>query len=395
MRNATFKSILLTGLLGLAGSLGAADLIHNPVLSAAAGQDMAVQANLVGAEGDTHVRLFYRAKGKEIYRSVEMGGGSSNLSAVVPGSSVGVAGLEYYLEASQMVANKKAVIATSPASNPALNPHNVAVRRDETGPDVTPLSPLDGDVLDSARPVITAAFGDPDSGIDPDSVLIKIDGEPIKDSGEMQAFESVVSYLPSEDLADGEHDIVVTVRDKAGNPGSAKWKVTVKAGAAEKKDKAKRGWGVDGLFSAETQYGHVLAEPKAKPSSLPYRPYGANRGRLEVNARGEADTISLKVKKTDEERSDQQPLDRYSLSWRNRQGLVSLGDVAMDGNGPSFSELSLYNVYQLRGINLDLRSGRLDEGHTRLMGVWGQTRRAVEQNSSSLAGGLSTGTYAQ
>lgn len=389
-RATTFKKYLLLGLLGLAGGLSAAELIHNPVLSAAAGQDLEVQANLVGADGEIHVRLYYRPKGKEIYRSLEMGGPLSDLRASVPGTSVAVSGLEYYMEAVQISAGKKTVLATSPASNPALNPHNVAVRRDETGPEVTPLSPADGETVDSSQPVITAAMGDADSGVDATSVLIKIDGELIKDKEAVQAFESVVSYLPTQSLSDGEHEIIVTVRDKAGNPGSAKWHITVKAGASGKQDQAKRSWGVDGKIGAETQYGAVLTQPVSQATSLPYRPYGANRARLEVNARNDSETVSLKVYKTDEERTDQQPLDRYNLSWRNRQGMVSLGDVS-----PSFSELSLYNLYQLRGLDLDLRSGRLDEGHTRLMGVWGQTRRAIEQGSTGLAGGASSGTYAQ
>lgn len=380
----------LMSLLMGAAELSAAELIHNPVLSAAAGQQVDVEASLVGAEGDPRVRLFYRARGKEIFRSIEMGGGTSSLSAIIPGNSVDVNGVEYYIEASAIVGGKKTVLATSPASNPLLNPHAITVRKDQTGPEVTPLSPADGETLDSARPVITAAFNDVDSGIDPKSVLIKIDGEVVDDKDNIQGFDSLVSYVPGKDLADGEHEISVIVRDRSGNPGSAKWTVKVDASSAQKSGAAKKGWVWDGKLGAVTEYGHALNQSNTR-SPLPYRPYGLNKATLDVSGRGEGDTLRLKVNKSDAERSDQQPVDRYTATYKNRQGVLALGDYA-----PEFSELSLWQVYQLRGLTLDLHSGRLDEGHTRMVGVWGQTRRAIEQGAVGLSGGSgATATFAQ
>jgi hypothetical protein len=390
--NLTKSALFLLASFSLAATsfAGTAQLVHNPVLSAAAGQDIEIRANLVGAEGEARVRLFFRPRGKEIYRSVEMEGSASDLRASIPGSSVDLAGLEYYIEASAIVSGTKTVLATAPSNNPTLNPYPVAVRRDETGPEVTALAPMDGDTVETSHPVITAAWSDVDSGIDLSSVLIKIDGDVMKDKDNLQVFDTLMSYIPGASLADGEHEIVVAVKDKAGNAGSTKWKVTVKASASQKVEGAAKRWVWDGRTSAETQYGAVLQAPSSKASTLPYRPYGANRGRLEVTGRGADDTLSLKIFKTDEERDDQQPIDRYTATWRNRQGLVSLGDVAA-----SFSELSLYQVPHLRGVNLDLRSGQLNEGHTRLMGVYGQTNRAVEQGSTGFSGAGSNATLAQ
>ncbi len=385
---ALFTGLLVAGLAGAAG-LPAAELVHNPVLAAAAGQDVVIEASLVGATGDPRVRLFWRPRGKEIFRSVEMGGGASALSAEIDGSAVDVAGIEYYIEASVIQGGKKTVIAQSPATNPLLNPHSITVRKDQTGPEVTPLSPAEGEALDSARPVITAAFGDPDSGIDAGSVIIKIDGEVVKDKDAIQAFDSLVSYVPSADLADGEHEITVVVRDRAGNPGSAKWTVKIDASSAQKAAGAKGGWAWDGKLGAVTEYGHSLNQ--SRPTSpLPYRPYGVNKATLNVNGRSEGETVSLKVSKSDAERSDQQPIDRYTATYKSRQGLVAVGDYA-----PDFSELSMKGLYQLRGVTLDLQSGRLDEGHTRLVGVWGQTRRSIEQGAGGFVGGASTATFAQ
>jgi hypothetical protein len=380
--------LFMAGLLSAAG-LEAASIIHNPALSAAAGQDVEIEASLSGGGTDPRVRLHWRPRGKEIYRSVEMGGSPAGLRAKIPGSAVDVSGVEYYIEATAVQAGKRAVIARSPSTNALLNPHSITVRKDQTGPLVTPLSPMAGDKVDSARPVITAAFEDVDSGIDPKTAIVKIDGVVVKDKGAIQAFESLLSYMPSADLADGEHEIVVVVRDRAGNPGSAKWTVTVDASSAQKSDADRAGWRWDGRLGAQTEYGHSLNQ-SSNQAPLPYRPYGLNRATLDVSGRGEAETLRLRVNKSDAERADQQPVDRYTATYQNRQGVLALGDFS-----PNFSELSLYNLYQMRGVTLDLHSGRLNGGHTRLVGVWGQTRRAVEQGATGFAGGGDTATFAQ
>ena len=216
----TFKqrfAVLFSVALSLGASLSAAQLIHSPVLSAPAGQDLVIEANLVGADADTRVRLYYRPRGKEIFRSVEMGGDSADIKGTIPGQSVDIVGVDYYIEASEIKNGQKSVVATSPDANPTLNPHQVVVRKDDTGPEVTPLSPGDGDTLDNGTPVITVAFSDADSGVDPKSVQVSIDGSAV-DSGSIQAFDTMATYVVTKPLADGPHTISVTVKDKAGNP---------------------------------------------------------------------------------------------------------------------------------------------------------------------------------
>ena len=384
------KALFFTAILSaVAVTAAAAELVHNPVLVAAAGQDIQIQASFIGGNADARVRLFFRPKGKEIYRSMEMSGAESDLTAVIPGSAVDTAGIEYYLEAVKIVSGVKTVLASSPAANPTLNPHSIVVRKDESGPELQPLSPMMGDTLDSSRPVITAAWTDADSGVDPSTVLIKIDGEAVKDKGNIQAFDTLVSYTPGSDVADGEHEVIVVVKDHSGNAGSAKWRFTVKAGATQKGEAASGKWNVDGRAAYETLYGATLSA--SQPNlPLPYRPYGVNRGSLEVNARGQDDTLSLKAYVTDEERTDQQPTDHVIAAWKNRQGLVAVGDV-----NPSFSELSISGLNQLRGALFDLRSGPVEEGHTRLVGVWGQTQRAVQPGATAFSGAPSAGAFAE
>ena len=170
MRDRFCKLMMALVLVGLGAGLGAAQLIHIPVLSGAAGQDLVVQANLNGASGsDVHVRLYYRAKGMEIYRSVEMEGSLLALQGSIPGDAVQQAGVEYYLEAANYTGGQKSVLATAPAFNPALQPIVVAVRVVSGGPSISPLSPQPDDTVDSGQPVITAAWSDADIAVDPSS----------------------------------------------------------------------------------------------------------------------------------------------------------------------------------------------------------------------------------
>lgn len=391
MRTLTVKTACFAALFALSGALGAAEFIHTPVLAGPAGEDLAIQASLMGADSasNVQVRLYFRPRGVEIYRSVVMGGSSSDLEATIPGAQVDTSGVEYYLEADSFSGGSKTVLATYPVSNPALNPVEVVVRRDESAPQVTPLSPADGQAVDSSAPVISASFNDPMGALDLSTVAVKIDGKAVAADG-LQVYDTMVTYIPPAALADGTHTVAITVTNKAGHTGSVSWSFTVGASASESMASLKKPWVVDGGLTLETQYGLVTRQPLLQTTGLPFRPYGANQGTLAVNAHDDTDTLSLKVYDTDENRSDQQPVDRYTGTWSNREGSIAVGDVS-----PSFSELSLYDLYELRGLDFNLLSGVQDGGHTRLDGVWGQTESAVNAGAGNLSNTLSTPTYAQ
>lgn len=372
-----------------AAALDAAQFIHNPVLSGPAGEDIDVQAALIGADtGNVQVRLYYRLRGMEIYRSVVMGGPLSSLDGTIPGSIVDVPGIEYYIEADQYNGAAKNVI-TYPASNPEINPIEVVVRKDDSAPVVEALSPADGETVDSSEPVITAGFSDPNGAIDSSSVVVKLDGSELRGS-QVQVYDTLVSFVPAGPLSDGAHAVSVSVANKGGHTGTLTWSFTVAASASQTKQPVKRPWSYDGKVSAETMYGAVLKQPSLYTTSFPYRIDGDNRLWVEANARGDEDTVSLKAYVTDEERSDQQPLDRYTATWTNREGQLAVGDV-----NPSFSELSLLNPYWMRGFDFNLLSGPADGGHTRFDGVWGQTVRAVNAGGVDISGNPLQATFSQ
>ena len=146
------------------------------------------------------------------------------------------------------------------------------------------LAPMEGDEVDTAQPVITASYSDADSGIDTSSVLVKIDGAVVKDKNQVQAFDTLMSYVPSDELTQGKHEVVVLVKDNAGNIASLKWSFSVKSKFGSKApsavDASQYHW--DGFFNYESMYGYVAQQPASQSTYLPFRPYGVNRGRLEV-----------------------------------------------------------------------------------------------------------------
>ena len=145
----------------------------------------------------SQTRLYYRVKGKELYKSVEMGNEGSQVTGQIPGSDVVIPGVEYYIETTI----NGQVVASTPTGNYKILPNFITVRKDETPPNMSILSPMDGDEVDTAQPVITVSYGDADSGVDTDSVLVNIDGVGVKDKNQIQAFDTLMSYVPSAELS--------------------------------------------------------------------------------------------------------------------------------------------------------------------------------------------------
>ena len=171
------------------------------------------------------------------------------------------------------------------------------------------------------------------------------------------------------------------VKDKAGNLASLKWSITVKSKFGSKQAALNpNDYHWSGFFNYETMYGYVGQQPAYASTYLPFRPYGVNRGRLQVDGRGPDDTYQLKVYKTDEERSDQQPTDRYTALMKSDEGIIALGDYS-----PSFSELSLYNPFFF-GVTVDLRFPILDpKGTPALWCFWADSERRGKLESTPTA----------
>lgn len=93
-------------------------------------------------------------------------------------------------------------------------------RRDERAPQITDLTPSNGDsVRDRRNTRISARIADEGSGIDEQSVRLRLDGRDV--TADARVNEGRVVFR--DDLEPGRHTAEVTVRDRAGNATTKSW----------------------------------------------------------------------------------------------------------------------------------------------------------------------------
>lgn len=86
---------------------------------------------------------------------------------------------------------------------------------DATPPTITITSPADGSFVSTATPTLNATYSDAESGVDPASVRLVLDG--VDRTAEAQVTAEGVTLSPSSPLASGVHTVAVIVRDMATN----------------------------------------------------------------------------------------------------------------------------------------------------------------------------------
>ena len=92
--------------------------------------------------------------------------------------------------------------------------------RDHRAPDIYDVSPDHGDrVSDRGWTRITARFSDNRSGVDPRSVVLRIDGRDVTSQARVDRDD--IRY--AENLQPGRHTAELYVRDRAGNLGRRTW----------------------------------------------------------------------------------------------------------------------------------------------------------------------------
>lgn len=102
---------------------------------------------------------------------------------------------------------------------------------DSAPPVVRNLTPANGVTVPPGRPQISGLFEDAQgSGTDPRSVRIRFDGRDVTEEATITA--NFFNYQPPRPLAQGEHQVVVDLKDGAGNPGNSTWAFFVGQGGA-------------------------------------------------------------------------------------------------------------------------------------------------------------------
>lgn len=97
---------------------------------------------------------------------------------------------------------------------------------DSTPPVISNPKPTDGALLNTARPTISASYGDNSggSGINTASVRVTLDGSDITSSCTVGA--TAISCTPAANLAEGAHNVTLAVSDLLQNPAALGWRFT-------------------------------------------------------------------------------------------------------------------------------------------------------------------------
>lgn len=107
-----------------------------------------------------------------------------------------------------------------PPAFQALAMGSSARRHDERPPQITDLTPANGERVDDRRNTrVTARLDDEGSGIDTDSVRMRINGRDV--TSEARVNDNRIVWR--DDLEPGRHTAEVRVRDRAGNTSSKAW----------------------------------------------------------------------------------------------------------------------------------------------------------------------------
>jgi len=125
-------------------------------------------------------------------------------------------------------------------------------RIDMKPPVITPQDYLD--FHDTSKPEIRAIVGDEGlSGVDPASIEMTVDGTKV--SHVFTFATQKVSYVPADDLMDGEHVIALDLKDFAGNAAHAEWKIKIDTTAPS----VPTGLGVGNVADSGTWYINALS----------------------------------------------------------------------------------------------------------------------------------------
>lgn len=193
---------------------------HTPITEANINLDLEVKAKVTDDREVKEVKLFYRTKDETAYKEKEMTLFNEEYITVIPKSELNMAGLEYYIWATDGTNE-----STAPENKE--EPYFVEITdEDILPPTITNVQPKEGAILEDTniKPTIRAEYEDP-SGIDTESVEILVDNVDVTEKSTVT--EESVTYTPDEELKLGNHIVRVKVADKKGNEATKTWSFTI------------------------------------------------------------------------------------------------------------------------------------------------------------------------
>lgn len=320
------------------------------------GQPLSVEVDLINPSLVAKVEIAYRHFGEQTYKRMELpvvgntAGGSIASGEVLPPF------IEYYIILTLTAGGQT---ETYPLENADVHPLRTDVQeRVQPAGYITVVSPEDREVLRPEDLLISFTVR-ADTLVDSSATRILVDGN---DVSSFAVTAGMLVVLRPENTAlslyPGSHLIRAEVysRDHALLE-STQWGFTVSGAAEQTAVRREGGWMTGGSLQLETR--------NEKIDTLPGVPY--NRATLTANAANGIFRSQGKIYVTNEEQSDRQPQDRFSLTAEIPWLKLGVGDMF-----PTYPDL-IMDGRRVRGFFGDLMLGSFDLSVTS-----GQSVRQVE-----------------
>lgn len=181
-------------------------ITHTVVATGNTEKDLEVKTAVTDNREVREVKLYYRTKGTTTYKNIAMELSGTEYVALIPKADLNVAGLEYYISASD-----GSNTVTSPVDS--TTPYEVAISdADITAPEITEYLPKKGSATgENMRPVISVKYTDK-TGVDTANIKLYVNGVDVTANAVIT--ESQVTYTPATDMETGEKTVRVVVPDK-------------------------------------------------------------------------------------------------------------------------------------------------------------------------------------
>ncbi len=298
----------------------------------------------------SRVVLFFRPFGQNEFRSQEMQIMRDSAVTEIPAEDVIAPFIEYYIVATTQSGSSESL----PFENPQVNPARIAVdpKPADAASEMIILSPEEGEQIREGETYISLSFVYADTTVDKAKTKIQLNGVDL--SGSMVIYDDLLIIPPDAIPASafsGSASLSIQTFDADGKELSSTRRAftVLTAEQAEVIESAFQG---NGNAQAETRSESIKGESKTY-NRLDARGYGTYAKFLRANAQ-----LTL----TSEEKSENQPQNRYYLGLDARYAKLGLGDAypkfpytIMDGRrvrGFTFDLL-------LGGFNLNVANGEL------------------------------------
>lgn len=305
----------------------------------------------------SNVTLFYRQFGQSEYRVLEMQLMRDSAVAEIPATEVMPPFIELYIQATTL----DGITETFPFENPDINPARIIVNVQQLPSEIIILSPEEGEQIIEGETYISISFVYADESIDRAKTTIKLNGVDLSEKAVL--FDDLLIVPPDAvpyDLISGGVNLEVQTFDTTGNLFSTlrrSFNIITPKQAEEIKPKF-QGWG-----NAQAESRHESIKGNSKwYNKVDARGYGTYQDFLKAHA-----NISL----TSEEKSENQPQNRYFLGLDTRYAKLGLGDAY-----PRFP-FTIMDGRRIRGI-----TGEVLFSSFNLTVANGQTIRKIQTNDT-------------